>query len=64
MLKDLPVEEFGPAINIREYSFLNNPLLPQQVNEYQWYKFKLFLFYDLLRETLVWNVVSGKGVVA
>ncbi|XWS49431.1 hypothetical protein CRYUN_Cryun12cG0003200 [Craigia yunnanensis] len=33
MLKDLPVEEFGPAINIREYSFLNNPLLPQQVKE-------------------------------
>ncbi|MBA0584197.1 hypothetical protein Gorai_015022 [Gossypium raimondii] len=33
MLKDLPEEEFGPEINIREYSFLNNPLLPQQVNE-------------------------------
>ncbi|XP_021286812.1 arabinosyltransferase XEG113 isoform X1 [Herrania umbratica] len=33
MLKDLPVEEFGPAINIREYSFLSNPLLPQQVKE-------------------------------
>ncbi|KAG4134647.1 hypothetical protein ERO13_D08G170000v2 [Gossypium hirsutum] len=33
MLKDLPEEEFGPAINIREYSFLNNPLLPQQVKE-------------------------------
>ncbi|XWS62279.1 hypothetical protein CRYUN_Cryun07bG0196600 [Craigia yunnanensis] len=33
MLKDLAVEEFGPAINIREYSFLNNPLLPQQVKE-------------------------------
>ncbi|TYI15287.1 hypothetical protein ES332_A08G175900v1 [Gossypium tomentosum] len=33
MLKDLPQEEFGPAINIREYSFLNNPLLPQQVKE-------------------------------
>ncbi|PPD98165.1 hypothetical protein GOBAR_DD04797 [Gossypium barbadense] len=33
MLKDLPEEEFGPANNIREYSFLNNPLLPQQVKE-------------------------------
>nr|KJB25103.1 hypothetical protein B456_004G177500 [Gossypium raimondii] len=33
MLKDLPEEEFGPEINIREYSFLNNPLLPQQVKE-------------------------------
>ncbi|XP_039035555.1 arabinosyltransferase XEG113-like [Hibiscus syriacus] len=33
MLKDLPEEEFGSAINIREYSFLNNPLLPQQVKD-------------------------------
>lgn len=63
MLKDLAVEEFGPAINIREYSFLNNPLLPQQVNEYQ-LRIKLFSFYDLLLETLGWNVVSGKRFVA
>ncbi|GMI95573.1 xyloglucanase 113 [Hibiscus trionum] len=33
MLKDLPEEEFGSAISIREYSFLNNPLLPQQVKD-------------------------------
>ncbi|MBA0656891.1 hypothetical protein Goklo_009216 [Gossypium klotzschianum] len=33
MLRDLPAEEFGPAINIREYSFLNNPFLPQRVRE-------------------------------
>ncbi|XP_022941191.1 arabinosyltransferase XEG113-like [Cucurbita moschata] len=33
MLKDLPEEEFGPGINFREYSFLDNPLLPKQVKE-------------------------------
>ncbi|PIA51406.1 hypothetical protein AQUCO_01100317v1 [Aquilegia coerulea] len=31
MLKELPEEEFGPKIDIREYSFLENPLLPNQV---------------------------------
>ncbi|EPS61566.1 hypothetical protein M569_13228, partial [Genlisea aurea] len=30
MLKVLPVVEFGSQINIREYSFLDNPSLPQQ----------------------------------
>ncbi|KAG7024727.1 Arabinosyltransferase [Cucurbita argyrosperma subsp. argyrosperma] len=33
MLKELPMEEFGPGINFREYSFLDNPLLPKQVKE-------------------------------
>ncbi|XP_043717764.1 arabinosyltransferase XEG113-like [Telopea speciosissima] len=33
MLKDLPEEEFGPRIDFREYSFLDNPLLPEQVKE-------------------------------
>lgn len=33
MLKDLPEEEFGPHIDIKEYSFLNNPALPRQVKE-------------------------------
>ncbi|KAJ8773973.1 hypothetical protein K2173_009404 [Erythroxylum novogranatense] len=33
MLKELPVEEFGPGIGIREYSFLDNPLLPSQVKQ-------------------------------
>ena len=32
MLKELPVEEFGPGINIREYSFFENPSMPQQVS--------------------------------
>ncbi len=35
MLKELPEEEFGPPIDIREYSFLDNPSLPIQVNEYE-----------------------------
>ncbi|KAJ0259752.1 Arabinosyltransferase XEG113 [Hirschfeldia incana] len=33
MLKDMPEEEFGPGIGIREYSFLDNPSLPKQVKE-------------------------------
>lgn len=31
MLKAMPEEEFGPGINIREYSFLDNPLMPAKV---------------------------------
>lgn len=31
MLKELPKGEFGPGINIREYSFLDNPAVPRQV---------------------------------
>ncbi|WCJ29003.1 xyloglucanase 113 [Euphorbia peplus] len=33
MLKPQPEEEFGPAINIREYSFLDNPSFPKEVKE-------------------------------
>ncbi|CAL4943035.1 unnamed protein product [Urochloa decumbens] len=33
MLKDLPKEEFGPPIDFREYSFLDNPSLPKEVKE-------------------------------
>ncbi|WZZ49367.1 hypothetical protein YC2023_049474 [Brassica napus] len=32
MLKELPEDEFGPGIGIREYSFLDNPSLPKQSN--------------------------------
>ncbi|KAM6592306.1 hypothetical protein CsatA_000009 [Cannabis sativa] len=32
MLKELP-EEFGPGIDIREYSFFENPSLPKQVKD-------------------------------
>ncbi|KAL7159747.1 hypothetical protein ABFS83_01G048600 [Erythranthe nasuta] len=33
MLKDLPEEEFGPGINIREYSLFDNPAMSQQVKD-------------------------------
>ncbi|XP_020092200.1 arabinosyltransferase XEG113 isoform X2 [Ananas comosus] len=33
MLKDFPEAEFGPRIEFREYSFLQNPLVPKQVKE-------------------------------
>uniref|UniRef100_A0A0D9VVY1 Nucleotide-diphospho-sugar transferase domain-containing protein n=1 Tax=Leersia perrieri TaxID=77586 RepID=A0A0D9VVY1_9ORYZ len=33
MLNDLPEAEFGPHIDFREYSFLENPSLPKQVKE-------------------------------
>ncbi|XP_054810602.1 arabinosyltransferase XEG113-like isoform X2 [Prosopis cineraria] len=33
MLKELPEEEFGPGINIREYSILENPSLPEEVKK-------------------------------
>lgn len=33
MLKEMPEEEFGPKINLREYSFLDNPSMPSKVKE-------------------------------
>ncbi|KAJ1396827.1 Tetratricopeptide-like helical domain superfamily [Sesbania bispinosa] len=33
MLKELPVEEFGSGIDIREYSILDNPSLPSEVKK-------------------------------
>ncbi|XP_020596119.1 arabinosyltransferase XEG113 isoform X2 [Phalaenopsis equestris] len=33
MLRDQSFEEFGPTIDFREYSFLQNPRLPKQVKE-------------------------------
>ncbi|KAL5991448.1 hypothetical protein ACLOJK_012357 [Asimina triloba] len=33
MLKDLPADIYGPGIDIREYSFLENPLLPKRIKE-------------------------------
>jgi len=33
MLKEMPEDEFGPGINIREYSLLDNPSMPKQVKE-------------------------------
>ncbi|XP_010540709.1 PREDICTED: arabinosyltransferase XEG113-like [Tarenaya hassleriana] len=40
MLKELPEDEFGPGIGIREYSFFDNPLLPKHVKE-SWLDVKL-----------------------
>ncbi|GAB4853800.1 hypothetical protein Ancab_017994 [Ancistrocladus abbreviatus] len=31
VMKELPEEKFGPRINFREYSFFENPSVPQQV---------------------------------
>lgn len=31
MLKEMPNEEFGPGISIREYSLFENPSMPQEV---------------------------------
>lgn len=33
MLKEHPEKEYGPGINLREYSFFENPSLPKQVKE-------------------------------
>ncbi|KAF6158862.1 hypothetical protein GIB67_012505 [Kingdonia uniflora] len=33
MMKELPEEEFGPGISFREYSFIDNPLLPKQIKK-------------------------------
>ncbi|KAL7164620.1 hypothetical protein ACSBR2_040504 [Camellia fascicularis] len=33
MLKEMPADEFGPGINLREYSFFDNPSVPRQVKE-------------------------------
>lgn len=32
MLKQLPEDEFGPPIGIREYSLFDNPSMPQKVH--------------------------------
>lgn len=37
MLKELPEEEFGPGIDIREYSILDNPILPSEVNKFHFH---------------------------
>lgn len=53
MLKQLPEEEFGPGIDIREYSLLDNPSLPSEVN-YMSFSFEIVIipfFLYLTRET-------------
>jgi len=37
MLKELPEEEFGSGVDIREYSILDNPSLPSEVNKFHFH---------------------------
>ena len=72
MLKELPEEEFGPGIDFREYSILDNPSLPQEVywNELHLIskplRVSLFLFRcNLLKGNLfAWFWISDKKVLA
>jgi hypothetical protein len=48
MLKELPEEEFGPRIDIREYSILDNPSLPSEVNRCDLIKIKNNEFFFLV----------------
>lgn len=54
MLKEQPEEEFGPAINFREYSFLDNPLLPRHVSKHHGIHMKGSLFHYLE----LWGLIS------
>ncbi|KAM7493707.1 hypothetical protein LguiB_028316 [Lonicera macranthoides] len=60
MLKELPVEEFGPGINIREYSFLDNPLMPHQVKE-SWLNVQLCQ--EGSQDCQVANSTSPRGIL-
>jgi len=40
MLKKLSEEEFGPQIDFREYSILDNPSLPSEVIKVNYIHFK------------------------
>ncbi|KAL6183828.1 hypothetical protein ACLB2K_045238 [Fragaria x ananassa] len=60
MLKELPVEEFGPQINIREYSFFDNPLMPKQVKD-SWLEVQLCQ--EGIRDCLASNNTSPSGVL-
>lgn len=52
MLKELPEDEFGPRINIREYSFLDNPSMPKQVTSW-----------DHLMESLTLNFIVNHAII-
>lgn len=65
MLKELPLEEFGPGINIREYSFLDNPSVPKEVNEYFYFNGQVtFLDLSLSGEHLLFALVTGERIMA
>ncbi|CAK7357272.1 unnamed protein product [Dovyalis caffra] len=60
MLKELPEEEFGPAINFREYSFLDNPSLPRHVKE-SWLDVQLCQ--EGAQDCSASNKTSGRGIL-
>ncbi|CAB4309363.1 unnamed protein product [Prunus armeniaca] len=60
MLKELPEEIFGPQINIREYSFFDNPLMPKQVKE-SWLEVQLCQ--EGTRDCVASNTTSPSGVL-
>ncbi|XP_074264527.1 arabinosyltransferase XEG113-like isoform X2 [Silene latifolia] len=60
MLKDMSEQEFGPNIDIREYSFLDNPSLPKQVKE-SWLDVHLCQVGS--KDCLLSNSSSTSGVV-
>ncbi|XP_074264597.1 arabinosyltransferase XEG113-like isoform X3 [Silene latifolia] len=60
MLKDMSEQEFGPNIDIKEYSFLDNPSLPKQVKE-SWLDVHLCQVGS--KDCLLSNSSSTSGVV-
>ncbi|KAI6706882.1 hypothetical protein NL676_009844 [Syzygium grande] len=60
MLKEMPEDEFGPGINIREYSLLDNPLMPKEVKE-SWLDVKLCQ--GGTKDCEVTNSTSSPGVI-
>ncbi|KAH9614722.1 hypothetical protein KSS87_019584 [Heliosperma pusillum] len=60
MLQDMSEQEFGPKIDIREYSFLDNPSLPKQVKE-SWLDVHLCQVGS--KDCLLSNSSSTSGVV-
>lgn len=64
MLKELPEEEFGPQIDIKEYSFFENPSVPRQVNELHQITESLFLTCNLLETYSLSLLVTGERFMA
>lgn len=60
MLKEMPEDEFGPGINIREYSLLDNPSMPKQVKE-SWLDVKLCQ--GGTKDCQVTNSTSSPGMI-
>ena len=66
MLKDLPEEEFGPRIDFREYTFLENPSLPKQVTLCCLQAFHLYPGNKMACPLIVsvWSIDLGERVVS